>query len=106
MATVLFVYVRNKAISPKNLGMKLSEFPSQPLDQATEMHEKLTSSFTLFVVIFVHRLLIQNHPFTMLHKFSKCEVKAALCGNTIFLPLKFYVKSNFGKIEISKMPFF
>ena len=53
MATVLFVYVRNKAISPKNLGMKLSEFPSQPLDQATEMHEKLTSSFTLFVVIFV-----------------------------------------------------
>ena len=39
----------------------------------------------------------------MLQKFSKCEVKAAWCGNfTILLPLKFYVKSNFGKIRISK----
>ena len=38
----------------------------------------------------------------MLQKFSKCEVKAAWYGNlTILLPLKIYVKSNFGKI-ISK----
>ena len=37
-----------------------------------------------------------EYPFTMLQKFSKCEVKAAWCVNfTILLPLKFYVKSNF-----------
>ena len=37
-----------------------------------------------------------KRPCTMLQKFSKCEVKAALCGNfTILLPHKLYVKSNF-----------
>ena len=40
---------------------------------------------------------------TMRQKFSKCEVKAAQYGNfTILLQLKFYVKSNFRKIRISK----
>ena len=34
---------------------------------------------------------------TMLQKLSKCEVKAAHCGNfTICLPLRFCMKSNFG----------
>ena len=38
-----------------------------------------------------------------LRKPSKHEVKAAWCRNsTILLPLKFYVKSNIGKIRISK----
>ena len=41
---------------------------------------------------------------TMLQKFSNCEVKAARCGNfTIFPPLKFYVKSNFGEFKRQKM---
>ena len=41
---------------------------------------------------------------TMLQIFSNCEVKAAQCGNfTILLPLKFYVKSNFGELSRSKM---
>ena len=40
---------------------------------------------------------------TMLQKLSKCEVKTAQCGNfTICLPLKYYVKSNFGEFKQSK----
>ena len=40
---------------------------------------------------------------TMLQKLSKCEVKAWLCWNLIILPpLRFYVKSNFGKFKQSK----
>ena len=36
----------------------------------------------------------------MLQKLSKCEVKAARCGNsTICLPLRFYVKTNFGEFK-------
>ena len=36
----------------------------------------------------------------MLQKLSKCEVKVAWCGNfTICLPLRFYVKSNFGEFK-------
>ena len=43
-----------------------------------------------------------NH-FTMLQKLSKCEVKSWLCRNLIILPpLRFYVKSNFGKFKRSK----
>ena len=39
----------------------------------------------------------------MLQKLSKCEVKAWLCWNLmILLPLRFYVKSNFGKCKRSK----
>ena len=39
----------------------------------------------------------------MLQKFSKCVDKAAWYENfTILLPLKFGVKSNIGKIRISK----
>ena len=39
----------------------------------------------------------------MLQKFSKYEVKAVWCGNfTILLPLKFHVKSSFGKNRMSK----
>ena len=39
----------------------------------------------------------------MLQTFSKCEVKAAWCGNLLIsLPLKFYVKSNFGELKGSK----
>ena len=38
----------------------------------------------------------------MLQKLSKREVKAAQCGNTISLPLRFYVKSNFGEFKHSK----
>ena len=42
----------------------------------------------------------------MHQKFSKCEVKAAQFWNfTILLPLKFYVKSNFGELKWSKMLF-
>ena len=38
----------------------------------------------------------------MLQKLSKCEVKAWLCWNSIILPpLRFYVKSNFGKFKRS-----
>ena len=41
--------------------------------------------------------------FTMLQKLSKCEVKAWLCWDLIILPpLRFYVKSNFGKFKRSK----
>ena len=42
----------------------------------------------------------------MLQKFSNYEVKAASCGNlTILLPLRFYVKSNFGEFKRQKMSF-
>ena len=42
----------------------------------------------------------------MLQKLSKCEVKAWLCWNLmILLPLRFYMKSNFGKFKRSKMSF-
>ena len=44
------------------------------------------------------------HQSTMLQKFSKCQVKAKRSGNLIILlPLKFYVKSNFGGLKRSKM---
>ena len=40
---------------------------------------------------------------TMLQKLLRCEVKAAFFENfTILLPLKFYVKSNFGELKRSK----
>ena len=39
---------------------------------------------------------------TMLQKLSKCEFKANF---TIYLPLRFYVKSNFGEFKRSKMSF-
>ena len=42
----------------------------------------------------------------MLQKLTKCEVKAAQCGNfTICLPLRFYVKSDFSEFKQSKMSF-
>ena len=42
----------------------------------------------------------------MLQKLSKCEVIEAWCGNfTICLPLRFYMKSNFGEFKQSKMSF-
>ena len=42
----------------------------------------------------------------MLHIFLNCEVKATWCGNfTILLPLKFYVKSNFGELKQLKLGF-
>ena len=45
--------------------------------------------------------------FTMLQKISKCEVKAGLCWNMIILlPLRFYVKSNFGEFKRSKSVIF
>ena len=41
--------------------------------------------------------------FTVLHNCSKCEVRAARCENfTICLPLRFYVKLNFGEFKWSK----
>ena len=41
----------------------------------------------------------------MLQKLSKCEDKAAKCGNfTVCLPLRFYVKSNFGELKRPRMP--
>ena len=43
---------------------------------------------------------------TTLQKLSKCEVKAWLCWNLIILlPLRFYVKSNFGEFKRSKLSF-
>ena len=42
----------------------------------------------------------------MLQKLSKCEDKAAGFGNfTVCLPLRFYVKSNFGEFKWSKISF-
>ena len=47
----------------------------------------------------VSECLLEAHkPYTMLQKLSKCEVKAWLSWNLIILlPLRFYVKSNFGE---------
>ena len=40
---------------------------------------------------------------TMLQRVSKCEVKTWLCWNLILLlPLRFYMKSNFGAFKRSK----
>ena len=42
----------------------------------------------------------------MLQKLSKCEVKAARRRNfTICLPLRFYMKLNFGEFKYSRMSF-
>ena len=40
---------------------------------------------------------------TLLQKLSKCEVNAAWCKNfTVCLPLRLYMKSNFGEFKRSK----
>ena len=50
-----------------------------------------------------NRALIKSMKCTMLQKLSKCEVKAWLWWNLIILlPLRFYVKSNFSELELSK----
>ena len=55
-------------------------------------------SSSLFLILF--SLSKQN---TLLQKLSKCEVEAWLCWNLIILlPLRFLVKSNFGKFIQSK----
>ena len=60
-----------------------------------------TPSLKCESLTFVHHNCSQNS--TMLQKFSKCELKAAWYGNsTILMPLKFCVKSYFGKIRKSK----
>ena len=49
------------------------------------------------------RKMRKSYKGTMLQKLSKCEVKAWLCWDLIILPpLRFYVKSNFGKFKRSK----
>ena len=49
----------------------------------------------------------QKYKSTMLQKLSKCEVKAWLCQNLIILlPLRFYVKSNFGESKRPKYVIF
>ena len=48
---------------------------------------------------------LNNHfrLYTMLHKLSKFEIRAWLCWNLIILlPLRFCLKSNFGKYKKSK----
>ena len=46
-------------------------------------------------------VVVNDRP-TMLQKLSNCEVKAWLCWNLInLLPLRFYVKSNFGEFKRS-----
>ena len=53
------------------------------------------------MLLFIQYIFISKS--TMLQKLSKCEVKAWLCWNLIFLlPLRFYVKSNFGGFKRSK----
>ena len=50
-------------------------------------------------------LVLKTHQnlCTMLQKHSKWEVKAWLCWNlTILLPLRFYMKSNFGEFKLSR----
>ena len=47
-------------------------------------------------------MITEIYLYTMPQKLSKCEVKAAQCGNTISLPLRFYVKSNFREFKHSK----
>ena len=62
-------------------------FPNLPIDLYLQMEKR-------WVVII---------KCTMLQKLSKCEVKAVLCGYfTICLPLRFYVKSNFGEFKQPK----
>ena len=58
--------------------------------------------YTLFMILKKCNLLVGSH-YTMLQKISNCEVKAWLCWNFIILStLRFYVKSNFGKLKRSK----
>ena len=47
--------------------------------------------------------ITSNQLYTMLQKLSKFEVKAARHGQiSNLLPLRFYVKSNFGELKRSK----
>ena len=52
-------------------------------------------------------IIMELHHITMLQKLSKCEVKAWLCCNLIFLPLlRFYVKSNrIQRVQVIKFDF-
>ena len=55
------------------------------------------------IEIGLEQKLSMSVPYTLLRKFSNCEVRPAWCGNfTILLRFKFYVKSNFGKISMMK----
>ena len=52
------------------------------------------------------QVINSNSPCTMLQKISKSEVKAWLCWNVMILPpLRFCVRSHFGKFKQSKMSF-
>ena len=63
---------------------------------------KKTSFDSLYLYI-----IMELHHITMLQKLSKCEVKAWLCCNLIFLPLlRFYVKSNrIQRVQVIKFDF-
>ena len=59
-----------------------------------------TKETKIFSINFMKKSKIHDHRnllYTMLQKLSNCEVKAAQC-----LPLRFYVKSNFGDFKHSK----
>ena len=70
---------------------------------------KLPSS-SFLVLLCTHTMTLahmasnkKGSPFTMLQKLSICKVKAWLCQNLIILlPIRFYVKSNFGEFKSSK----
>ena len=48
-------------------------------------------------------ILSRKIKYTMLQKLSKCEAMAARYGHfSNLLPLRFYVKSNFGEFKQSK----
>ena len=50
-----------------------------------------------------HFNAVLQKQYTIIQKLSKCEIKAWLCSNLIILlPIRFYVKSNFGKFNLSK----
>ena len=108
--------IRRYELHDKLLSLQCKEdFPSPEWNYAfTGIFLFVQYILPLIIIPFVHSKIViflryvSNWNFscyicTMLQKLSNCEVKAWLCWNLIILlPLRFYVKSNFGEFKQSK----
>ena len=86
-----------------SLNKKVEKLPNTRAICRTKGLDHYTKSDNAFVVKYRVQRHTEEQHCTMLQKLSKCEVKAARNGHFSNLPpLRFYVKSNFGKLKQSK----
>ena len=79
-------------------GLIINQLNQPPLLIVPTKHFALICSAKSYVLFSA----LEKANITMLQKLSKCEVKAWLCWNLIillWLPLRFYVKTKFGKFK-------